>query len=122
MPRRCFWYGGTCFTGHRARSRQSPDFVFRNKNVLDAAPSLTLGVAYKGNVNALDTFALAVDHDTLDFVRDTLSAVAGGLVLMAVGGVVAHWRVTKNRMDRIAVEVRHTQKAAGIDPFYEGDL
>ena len=65
---------------------------------------------------------LLIDPATSDFIRDTLSAIAAGLILMGLGGFVAHWRITKSRLDRHAVEIHYTQREAGIKPFYEGDL
>ena len=65
---------------------------------------------------------LVVDHDTADFIRDTLSAVSAGLILVGLSAIVAHVRISKTRVDRIAVEVRHTQKTAGVEPFYDGEL
>ena len=63
-------------------------------------------------------------HGMSDFARDTLSAVVGGLVLMGLGGIGAFVRSIRNRLDRIAVEVRYIQKSSDppIRPFYDGDL
>ena len=71
-----------------------------------------------------------VDHGSIDFVRDVLVAVVAGLLIPVIVGYFAHRRITKKRLERIAVEVRHTQKNAkqradhepDIEPFYDGDL
>lgn len=58
------------------------------------------------------------DHDTVDFIRDTLSAIVGGLVLMGIGGVLAYFRHIRARLFRHGTEIRHTQDQAGVKPFY----
>ena len=73
-----------------------------------------------------------MDHNSVDFVRDVLSAIVAGLFLLSVSAYIAHRRLTKQRLEehderlsRHAVEIRHTQKEANIDPFYkdsENDL
>jgi hypothetical protein len=65
---------------------------------------------------------LVIEHGIADFVRDILSAVAAGLILVGFSAFFGHVRFSKTRMDRIAVEVRHTQKTAGVEPFYDGEL
>ena len=60
-------------------------------------------------------------HDALDLARDVLSAVVAGLLLSVIGSYLAHRRRNLKRLDRHAVEIRHTQKEAKIDPFYKGD-
>jgi hypothetical protein len=62
-----------------------------------------------------------LDHATWDLVRDILSAIVAGLFLSGVGSYLAHRREVKARLERHAVEIRHTQKAAKVDPFYEGN-
>ena len=57
-------------------------------------------------------------HSTVDFARDTASAVTGGLMLLAIGGVLAYFRHVRERLARHGNEIRHTQKEAHIDPFY----
>lgn len=60
----------------------------------------------------------SIDHDTVDFVRDTASAVVGGIVLMGIGGVLAYFRHVRARLARHGNEIRYTQKEAGITPLY----
>lgn len=63
-----------------------------------------------------------VDPGALDFLRDTLSAVVAGLVIMGLGTYFAHRRAVKKRLERHAVEIRHTQKETNVKPFYDGEL
>jgi hypothetical protein len=65
---------------------------------------------------------LLIDPATSDFIRDTLSAVAAGLILVGLSAFAAHWRISKTRMDRMAGEIRFTQKIANTGRLYEGDL
>ena len=54
-----------------------------------------------------------------------LIAILASLVLIRAGRRDRHLderEATKKRIDRHAVEIRHTQKEANISPFYDGDL
>jgi hypothetical protein len=59
-----------------------------------------------------------VNHDTVDFARDTASAIVGGIVLMGIGGVLAYFRHVRARLERHANEIRHTQNETNVKPFY----
>ena len=59
-----------------------------------------------------------------DVARDALSAFLGGVLLMAVGGLVTLYRHFRNRLGRHGIEIRHTQKETKVEPFfpeYPGD-
>ena len=65
---------------------------------------------------------VGIDHSLVDLARDIISAVAAGFVLMVVGGWARSHRTTAHRLDKHAVEIRHTQKAVHIRPFYNDEL
>jgi len=59
-----------------------------------------------------------LDHDSVDVARDTLSAFLGGLLLMVAGGLITLFRHIRERLGRHGLEIRHTQKEAGVDPVF----
>ncbi len=59
-----------------------------------------------------------VDHNTVDFARDTASNIVGGLVLLVLGGIVAYFRHVRARLARHGNEIRHTQRETDVEPFY----
>ena len=70
-----------------------------------------------------------LDPILVDIARDTLAAVAAGLLLMVVGNWAKRHRATQDtldhhgkRLDRHGIEIRHTQERTGVAPFYHDDL
>lgn len=61
-------------------------------------------------------------HGLSDFARDCISGFVAGLALMVIGAYRTHRRRTSERLNRHAVEIRHTQKETNVEPFYPGEL
>lgn len=65
-----------------------------------------------------------LDPSIADFIRDTLSAVVAGVALVGIGAYRAHRRNVRERLQRHAIEIRHTQKETEVEPVfpeYPGD-
>jgi hypothetical protein len=72
---------------------------------------------------------LELDLETARLLRDTLSAAVAGLGVMGMSRYLADRRALRKllgemekRMERLAVEIRHTQHHAKVKPFYPDKL
>lgn len=58
-------------------------------------------------------------HGAFDLIRDIVSGLVVGLLLMVISRYRSHRLATKRRLDRHGVEIRHTQKETKVEPFYK---
>jgi hypothetical protein len=65
-----------------------------------------------------------VGHESLDLVRDILSALVSGLLLLALSSYLAYRRDTRKKLEAQSHELRDIRQAisrlegvAGIEPF-----